>query len=210
MTLEFSPASPPRDIAVHAVDAHSKLYVDLFVFYVHRRNTTVQTAPELCGRGGLPAEPRPARSVYSKWPSDLDEKQLEEDYFGGLDNCEHLHKVWSMAWWACAHCETRKKDQRRRVHMPSNFTFPLQPCMLGGMRTLCPAKPFQYLSYIFGDPSHPPFRQTLWGKVLHLSLLVASLVELYRVLPWAVVRWPCLRLRRKMPVTRNVIHLSMD
>ena len=58
---------------------------------------------------------------------------------------------YSWSYPHCAHCLARRQfGGPKKVSMPLSDVFPLKPCNLEGMQTLCPHDTVKYLEYQFG------------------------------------------------------------
>lgn len=66
-------------------------------------------------------------------------------------NTNRFESPFSWAYVHCAHCETRKKERVKKLSMLLSDMFPLQPCTLEGMKTLCPHNITRYLDYFYGS-----------------------------------------------------------
>ena len=66
-------------------------------------------------------------------------------------NGSKLESPYSWSYDHCAHCLRRKNQRPKKVSLPLSDVFPLKPCSLEGMKTLCPQNITAYLEYQFGS-----------------------------------------------------------
>ena len=76
---------------------------------------------------------------------------LYVDFMKFKRNTGRFESPFSWAYVHCAHCKTKKHERMRKISMPLSDIFPLEPCTLEGIKTLCPHNTTQWLNYFYGS-----------------------------------------------------------
>ena len=143
------PDDSPLGIVARAFDTQTELYVDIFLFFTDNVPQASAVGKDvLCGANRTLA-PRPPLNIYPHWP-DINPRNM-------ATKCGGIRGSWSHAWEGCESCLTRKDNiHRKLLRVPATFIYPLHTCLMEGMEMLCPNKPLELLTYLFGSGWRTP------------------------------------------------------